>query len=356
MFYLDQEKRVRRPDFVEGCLRTALEYWGAKPTGAPKKAAAVARPRKGTTPYHDYRMLDPIVDAGLIVKFESWMTTRGLSGARKNHLRSTMSMMFKLAGQPEWRQKTRITSNPFAGIRRDRVRARARVLTLEEIRAVLAAAPFHVRIAIAVAVLAPKLRLETILTLRFDQHIDRAMTLITVVDHKAQDHAPPLVIPIGRSLRAVLLAAKAANTTKHVVEYYRDPVESIKTALRASVEAAGLVYGTRKKDGTRREDGVTFHTIRHSMATLLATLPGMSERMRAEVMGQTIATAQKYTHLAGSHQVAAHELLSDAAPVGDLLGVGAYLGGPGDLNPPNPAVIRRIPKRMHRPKRKPKPK
>lgn len=354
VFYKDQESRLRRPDVVASSLRTVLKYWGARPRTKSAKPA-VERPERGSSPYRNLRLLDPITDPQLIVGFDRWMAARGISGARMNQLRSCLSMMYRLAMQPAWRSKTRIKENPFAGIRRERVRSRTRVLTIDEIRAILAAAPFHLRVAIAVAVLAPKLRLSNVLALRFDQHIDRGLTRIIVTDHKAQDHAAPLVIPIERDLRAALEAARAANrvprSSKHpayVVEYQGRKVKSVKVSLRASVEAAGLVYGVGDSDG------VTFHTLRHSMATLLATLPGLSERMRAEVMGQTIATAQKYTHLAGAQQTGAHRDLAAAAPVIDLVAVGTVLGTPGDPIELNPAAIRRIPKRMHRPKTKSK--
>lgn len=354
IFYTDQEARLRRPDVVASSLRTVLKYWGARPRATAAKPA-VEREERGSTPYKNLRLLDPITDPQLIVGFDRWMAARGISGARKNQLRSCLSMMYRLALQPAWRAKTRIKENPFAGIRRERVRSRTRVLTVDEIRAILTAAPFHLRVAIAVAVLAPKLRLANVLALRFDQHIDRALTRIVVTDHKAQDHSAPLVIPIERDLRAVLEAARAANrvprSKKHaayVVEYQGRKVKSVKVSLRASIEAAGLAYGVGEADG------VTFHTIRHSMATLLATLPGLSERMRAEVMGQTIATAQKYTHLAGAQQTGAHRELAAAAPVIDLVAVGSILGTPDDPIALNPAAIRRIPKRMHRPKSKAK--
>jgi hypothetical protein len=72
------------------------------------------------------------------------------------------------------------------------------------------------------------------------------------------------------------------------------------------------------------------------------------ERGVAEVMGQTIATAQRYTHLAGAHQADAHRDLAAAAPVTDLVAVGTILGTPGDPNTLDQAAIRRIPKRMRR--------
>lgn len=150
------------------------------------------------------------------------------------------------------------------------------------------------------------------------------------------------MVPIVAELRALLTFVREHNRSDAVVEWEGGDVQSVKAAVRASVTAAGLVYGRAA------EDGVTFHTVRHSIATFLTTLPGVSERMRAEVMGQTIQTAQKYTHLSGQHQVGAHAELAASMPVGRAI-VGGVFGGraaagsppPGDA----PVLLRRVPRR-----------
>ncbi|MGE3276767.1 MAG: tyrosine-type recombinase/integrase [Vicinamibacterales bacterium] len=332
--YREQAKRLKRPDFVASCLRVALEFWGQRPTRAPRQAAVPHTPR-GTAPYHNLRLLDPIADPSWVLRFEDWMDARGLSGSRKNHLRSAMSVLYKIAMEPAWRAKTRVAVNPFAGLRRDRVRSRSRVMTVDEIRRWMEAAPYHLRVAMALAVLAPKLRVTNILRLRFGHEVDDALTRIVVADHKADRHAPPLVVPIGPSLRAFLEAVRKVNQSRYVVEYQGGPVRSVKTAMRASATAAGLTYGIRGADG------VTFHTLRHSVATLLTMIPGVNERLRAEVMGQTIQTAQKYTHLAAEHQIAVHAALEAAAPVLEVVGmVGGKVQGPGEPDSPKLAEIR----------------
>jgi integrase len=68
-------------------------------------------------------------------------------------------------------------------------------------------------------------------------------------------------------------------------------VRSIRRAIRTGAEAAGLTYG-------RDVGGVTFHTIRHTAATRLASMPSLTEALRASTMGHgDIATTQQYTHL-----------------------------------------------------------
>jgi integrase-like protein len=76
--------------------------------------------------------------------------------------------------------------------------------------------------------------------------------------------------------------------------------------------AQGIAYG-------REGDGVTFHTLRHTAASLLAEL-GESEAIRKEVMGhRDIATTQRYTYLRPVHEIPAHERLAAAVPIADLV-------------------------------------
>lgn len=349
-YYASQRKRTKRPDFTLSCLRVLLRFFGRPPkTAIPP--AAVPRYVKDTAPYHDLRLLDLILEPDWITRFESWMDARGISGARKNHLRSTLSGIYKLAMKPVWRKKTHITVNPIAGIGRDTVRSRQRVLTIDELRRILTHAPYHLRVALAIAIHAPKLREGSILALRFSQHLDPHLTAITVTEHKADAHKPPLVVPLViyhetwtelLPLRALLMDVKRRNVSDAVVEYRGGPITSIPRAMKNTVQAAGLVYGATKRQG------VTFHTVRHSMATLLATVPGMSEKMRAEIMGQSLPTVQRYTHLAAQQQAGGHALIAQLVPVGDLIGVWGTLWGGPDQTSSKLAQIREVPARMKR--------
>ena len=92
------------------------------------------------------------------------------------------------------------------------------------------------------------------------------------------------------------------------------PAASDQVHPRRTAEAAkraGLAYG-------RAGDGVTFHTLRHTAASLLAEL-GESEAIRKEVMHRDIATTQRYTHLRPIHEIPAHERLATAMPIADLV-------------------------------------
>jgi integrase len=61
-------------------------------------------------------------------------------------------------------------------------------------------------------------------------------------------------------------------------------------------------------------EGASFHTLRHTAASLLAEL-GDPEAIRKQVMGHhNIATTQRYTHLRQVHEIPAHERLAGAVP------------------------------------------
>jgi hypothetical protein len=91
-----------------------------------------------------------------------------------------------------------------------------------------------------------------------------------------------------------------------VIVYRGKPVADIKKALKNAATTAGLPYG---------REGVTFHSLRHTMATLLAEL-GVSDELRRVVMGHSdLRTTQGYTHLRPLHERAPLAALSAAMPL-----------------------------------------
>jgi integrase len=220
--------------------------------------------------------------------------------------------MFALAASPAHRKRTGIITNPLAGIARDSQVERTTIVTVEELRRWLAHASYHVRLAIAIAALAPKLRLANVLALTWRDHLDPALQYITVMQHKTvRATGRPLVVPIVPQLRQILEDARRRNRGEYVVAYRGRPLASIRGGLDGAATRAGLHYGLK--------DGITFHTIRHAMATLLAELRE-PEAIRKELMGHVrIETTQRYTHLRPMHQVAPLERLSDAMPIADLV-------------------------------------
>ena len=298
----ERSQHMARPEFLEHNLRTILRFWGARPKGDTHPS----------DPYHDLRLHHPIRDPVWIERFEAWMRGRGSSPQTRNHYRSVLRGMYKTALLPAYRTASGITLNPFRDVPRETVVGRTVTISIEDLRSWLKNASYHVRLAVAIAALAPKLRLANVLALTWQEHIDPDFRFITVHHHKTSKTLKrPHVVPISEQLRVILRDARQRTRT-YVVEYRQRPVKSIRGGLQLAVERAGLPFG--RKDG-----GATFHTLRHTAASLLAEL-GEPEAIRKEVMGhRDIATTQRYTHLRPVHEIPAHERLADAVPIADLV-------------------------------------
>lgn len=305
---------------IESKLRVVLRFWGRKPD-RPLKAY-----ERG--PYHDLRLADPITDPRHLLAFETWMLQRGSSGTTRNHYRTAMSRLYAIAMLPQYRAQTRVTMNPFMGLMRDPRTRRSVTLSLEQLRAILREAAPHIRLAIAIGALAPKLRLANILGLRWVDIAPDFSTLL-VQEHKTRRlTGQPLVATVSDQLQAILRAAHAARPpdVEHVITYHgRGLRKTIEVGLKLACEAAGVPYG-------RDTGGATFHTIRHMAATTLATL-GIAGALRKEAMGHlSLSASEWYTHLVPEHARASLEQLSQALPIRDLL-VGAPVGVDGPIAP-----------------------
>lgn len=301
-FYAHQAKRLTRPDILARTIRLVLAFFGTRPTTSPPVDGGV---------YHDLRLADPILDPDWLTKFEDWMEDRGIRGTTKNTYRSCLSGMYKVAMRPRWRKKTNVAVNPMVGAERDRQVSRDVTLTVDQLRAWILASPPHVRLAMAIAALAPKLRLASILALRWDRHFDADLTMITNDKHKTIRHTgKPQIVPIDPQLAAILEVARTAARKAqraHVITYHRKPVADIKTALKRAAGDAGVPYG--------RDDGATFHTLRHTMATMLAEL-GVPDAQRQLVMGHLdLRTTQGYTHLRPATEIGPLAQLSKAVQI-----------------------------------------
>ena len=312
VYFAHASKTVTRPERIDDLLRVVLRFWGRRPSGKDPK-----NPPVEGEPYHDLRLGDAIANPEWVAKFEDWMDGRGVAGQTKNQYRSTVRQMYQLALQPRWRTKTHIQTNPMDGIFRDRPGQREVIITPEDMRRLLAHASYHVRLAIAIGALAPKLRLASVLDLQWGVHIDEQLKFITVHEHKtAARTRRPQVIPITAQLRRILEDARRRSSGRrgsHVVTYRSEPIKTIRGGIAGAAKAAGLPYGRFT------DEGLTFHTLRHTAATLMAELD-VSEHKRKAVMGHShIGTTQKYTHLRPMHEVAPLELLSEELPIDDLV-------------------------------------
>jgi integrase len=325
--YLDhvhrRRKDIKSKERIEHLLRVVLRFWGAKPSPQARgKFAAVAG-----EPYHDLRLDAPIRDPHWLLKFEDWMdakrtakTGTRLSGQTRNQYRSTLSQMYVLALRPEFRARSGVQMNPFLGIPRDRDVERTSTVTVTQLRAWLTHASYHVRLAVSIAALAPKLRLANVLALRWSE-VDLARGLIIVHEHKTdQATGKPLVAPIVAQLRRILDDAKARGSKRHVVTFRGRALKGITDGVKAAAISAGLKYG---RFG---EDTITFHTIRHTMATMLAELGDVDGQapldpsVRKKAMGhKRLTTTDRYTHIRPAVETRALERLSQQLPIADLV-------------------------------------
>ncbi len=314
-----QEEHLDRPDHVEAVTRVLLRFFGARPTDPAKVVEG--------EPYHDLRLGDLIADPQWLLAFEQWMARRHhgtLSNQSRNHYRGMLRRMYALALRPEYRATTGITLNPLAGVPSDPTHERTVAHTPDQVRAWLAAASYHVRLAIAIAALAPKLRLRNVLALDWAEHFDpdprttkfspKVQHYIRVRHHKTARHTKkPLVAPVSAQLLRILKDAwERAPKAKRVVLYRGLPVKSIRGGVKAAAEAAGIRYGREP------EDGATFHTLRHTAATLLSS--GAEPLELRDAMGHTdLRTTMKYRHLRPVHERPTVERLSRILKLEDLV-------------------------------------
>lgn len=306
VFYTYKAKRLERPEAIGDILPVALRFWGHPDDIEPSAA----------DPCHDLRLCDPIDDPAWILKYEQWLEARGLGAQSKNHYRGLIRRMYAVALLPEYRQATGIIVNPFAGVPNDPTTPREVTLDKSQLCAWLTHAAYHIRLAVAIGALAPKLRLTNILKLQWGAHFDpdprktkfnpNVAYYIQVQHHKtARKTRRPLVSPVSRQLLQIFKDAwRRHPQLEHVVVYQGRALHSITGGVRAAVEAAGLPYG---RD---REDGVTFHTLRHTATTMMSDQQDDPLKLM-DAMGHTdLATTLRYRHTRPRAQRPAIERLS----------------------------------------------
>lgn len=306
------QKRTGRPkrlDRIDEQLRVVLRFFGRRPENADDPL----QPLEGEeAPFHDLTLEDLVDEPDWLVQFDAWIDRRQVAGSTRNHYYTTMSRLYAVAMLPQFRKQTGVTTNPFTGIPRARQVSRKVALTPTSLEAWLRAMSYHTRLAVAIAALAPKLRLRNILRLERHRDIDADVTRITVNEHKSDAvTGEPLIVPVSKQLREILLNAfqQMRPGTSHVVQYRGAAVDSIRGGLTAAARDAGIPYG-RFTPG-----GVTFHTLRHTSSTLMARL-GVNPWIHRDSIGhRELTTTDGYTHLQVEEQREAHEQLAAALPI-----------------------------------------
>lgn len=314
IYYAFVAPRLLRPDAKAHVIAAVLRFWGARPDDPVKRVTGA--------PYHNLTLGAVVEDPHWIVRFETWMTEREISAQTKNHYRSLMHDMFKIATHPQWRSHTGVLTNPFAGQWRDPKAGRTTTIASEDLRAIIGAASFHLRLAMAIALLAPKFRLANILGLTWRDHVAPDFSRITVEDHKTRRQTKrPLIAHVPEQLRTILKDAKRrAGRSPYVITYQGKPIKrKLSGSVAGAVKRAAAGGATHLVYGRAAAKGITFHTLRHTAATLLAELDVAPEK-RQQLMGHAdIATTMLYTHLTARHEIEPAEQLSRALPIADLV-------------------------------------
>lgn len=311
-FYDIMERRVRRADRVDFLIRSVLRFWGARPEPGGKI------PIDATAPYHDLRLGDVIRDPFWLERFEEWMRERVKSAQTRNHYRSCVSMMFKIASKPKYRQETNVFMNPATGFDRERTRPRRVSLNADQVRRWVEAASPHVRLAIAIGELAPKLRLGSILSLEWDRHVNLEARTITVWEHKTVDATgEPMVVPISDQLLRILTAERKAHPHRaFVVMYQGRRLKSIQSGVREALLRANLPWGRQ------RENGITFHTLRHTAVTELLRQDTSLAKTKDAIGHENIHTTMGYGHMNVEDEREQAEVLSKSFALEDLVHAG----------------------------------
>lgn len=312
-----KRKHLERPDHVETITRVLLRFWGA-----PMKPGEAAGEQ---TPFHDLRLGAPIADPDWILKFEDWMMRRGIGNQSKNHYRGMLRRMYTLALKPEYRKACGVASNPFIGVDNDPTPGRTVTQTEDEVRRWIEHASYHVRLAIGIAALAPKLRLANILALRWSEHFEpdpretkfnpRVAYYIVVRRHKtAKKTRRPLVSPVNQQLLRILKDAwRRDPASDALITYQGKAIKSIRGGVKAAADDADLTYGRDV------EDGVTFHTMRHTAVTLLTEVEDDPLKLRDAVGHTILSTTLHYRHRKPRHERPTLERLSRKLKVEDLV-------------------------------------
>jgi integrase len=305
LFLKRKAQELSRPDHVQVVTGVLLRFFGARP----------AHDAITGEPYHDLRLGHVVADPSWILKFEAWMAARGIGAQSKNHYRSMLRRMYAMAQLPEYRQVTGVTTNPFEHVRHDPTVERTVALTPDETRRWLAHASYYVRLAMAIAALAPKLRLAKVLGLMWTQFEPdpratkfnpRIPHFIVLADHKTvRTTKRPQAMPVSAPLLTILRDAwRRQPSAESVVLYQGRRVQSIHGGVKAAAIAAGIPYGRAV------EGGATFHTLRHTAATLLS-LEGIDPLTLKDAMGHSdLRTTLKYRHLRPEHERPAIEQLA----------------------------------------------
>lgn len=240
---------------------------------------------------------------------------RGWSAATRNRALAQLSGLFSYAYGRRW-----IESHPTERGRVPRLaerNAQARWLRMEEVDAIVTASPSWLALIIKFAV-STGMRLGEITSLTcasYRQGEDGRDFLVTEPTKNKERHIWPLVGWPRQYVLEHIRNARFAGDYLFPAPRNGNAYTAVQRELPAVVKKAGLSYGRNE------ENGVTFHTCRHSFASL-ALNNGIPESV-VQRMGnwKTAAMVKRYAHLADESFREAATKIADLVEHRDRAGV-----------------------------------
>ena len=198
------------------------------------------------------------------------------------------------------RKKAKLERNPWADIAMKRIITHGkRELTIEELRAVCAAATGEMRPLFALG-LYTGMRLGDCATLRWGE-VDLERGIIRRVPNKTARRNPkPVLVPIHPTLRAILTELHAApQRGEYVLQdtaaTYMDHDSVLSNAIQAHFVSCGI-QTSKPGAGQRAQCEVGFHSLRHSFVSLCRAANAPLSVVESLVGHNSPAMTRHYTH------------------------------------------------------------
>lgn len=239
--------------------------------------------------FADWR-LNEITAGGIYDRLERWEKKRKWSGSTYNAVLSSIHVFL------EWAKKIPrcyIKENPAKHVERRKVNnARDRVLSVEETLKLLAESPPWLRDIIEFAVHTGKRQAEILNLTKGDYKVNDGVATLKISKTKNGD---PAYVTLTGALHALVLRRVAATNFPGEYLFPGPKGKSALTALKRTfpkvVEKAGMIYGMG------HPDGVVFHTLRHTAATIFLNNGMSMEEVQKELNHKTSMMTQRYAKL-----------------------------------------------------------
>ena len=244
----------------------------------------------------------------MIQKCLAWRLKSGNSKSSANRYLALLKKMFSLAIEEGY-----LETNPAARIKKssEKDRLKERVLTEEE-EVRLKSASYPVLRSIISVALHTGMRLQEILSLRWEQVDLNEMTL-TVERTKS---GKPRTIPLNAALQDELSRLKGQDGQSPYVfpnPKTGKPLTTVKTAFVATCRRVGIA-------------GLRFHDLRHTFGSRLVERGVDIETVRSLLGHASIAVTQRYVHSTDERRRTAVDRLAEKTPIGVPNGVNLLHG------------------------------